>query len=861
MTLTERWLSKLPDALRAQWFVPSELLDAWWARGHDERVLGWVRALGASRGPMLAWYAAIDGDRSRSARLAREALASGARIQHVLLTVPVTDRQALNIASEASRRVARSTASRSVSWVRVRNPDLELPTLEELEACVDESPELVAWAATRLEPTVAAPLLERAWARRVHGLHSDAALLLATRALRLWPLVPDAAWGSAARLLALTGDPASIPTLFSRAAEPPTDGQRGAVFASAAVAMIDVPNAWRASIAQAHQSAQDQYDEGLITEGELAAIQWAWASCQGVDALEAMTTTALTDAHAAARSWLDRLGETNVTRTAPRSRRDRVLRYVAEGLAETPPRPGRALFHIEHAGEAGFVELVKEAIDLLEATLGPLGEDALRALTWYPGRALEAARVAQPRWEARSTIAQLAMALSRDGHHAEAQDFAALALTDVSELDDARTIVILAPLVFAADASARTRAHALAERVLASFPGAPVQLEARPPPRVARSASLEAPLIDDPDHRDAALVYADALQTNGDPRGELALLQDAAKAAEADALIARYPEHFLGPLASYTRSLDGDRRRVFEWRRGFIHRARLGYDVAAAGSISAADGLSLEAGLEALLQHPSGALLNELTLATNLTGDGMYFGPPLAVLARVGAPALRHLRVGAFSFLGGRDRDDGDVEYEISWVHFEPMRELWRALPRLESLTLQGLLDGEELAGIDVPTLRHLTIVSGGVSASNVRAIMQASWPQLESLELWFGSPDYGASATIDELEPLFDGARFPKLQHLQLLNATFANELPTRLATARVLPRVKRLGLGLGALTDDGAAQLVKHAQAFAHLDSLDLSKSLLTDHGLELIEGLCAEVVTDDQRDDDERYVAVGE
>lgn len=861
MTLTERWLSKLPDALRAQWSVPSELLDAWWARGQHERVLTWARALGGRRGPALAWYAAIDRDLSRSARLAREALASGAGLQQVLLTVPVADAQVLNIASEASRRAARSTSSRSVSWVRVRNPNLELPALEELEESVEGSPELVAWAATRVEPIVAAPLLERAWARRVHGLHSDAALLLATRSLRLWPLVPEAAWGAAARLLALTGDAESIPTLFSRAVEPPTEGQRGAVFASAAIAMTAVPAAWRASIDETHRSARDQYDEGLITEGELATIQWAWASCQGVDALEAMTTTALTEAQASARNWLDRLGETPVTRPAPSSRRARVLRYVTEGLADAPPRPGRALFHIEHAGEAGFVELVKEAIDLLEATLGPMGEDALRALTWYPGRALEVARRAQPRWEARSTIAQLAMALSRDGHHAEAQAFAALALTDASEPDDARTIEILAPLVFISDSTAKSRAHALAERVLASFPGDPVQLEARPPPRVARSTSLEAQLIADPDRRDAALVYADELQTNGDPRGELALLQDAGKTAEADALIARYPDHFLGPLASYTHCLDGDRRRVFEWRRGFIHRARLGYDVAAAGSVSAADGLSLEAGLEALLQHPSGALLNELTLATNLTGDGMSFGAPLAVLARIGAPGLRHLRVGAFSFLGGRDRDDGEVEYEISWVHFEPMRELWRALPRLESLTLQGLLDGEELAGLDVPTLRHLTIVSGGVSGANVRAIMQASWTQLESLELWFGSPDYGASATIDDLEPLFDGARFPKLQRLQLLNATFADELPARLASARVLPRVKGLGLGLGALTDHGAAQLVKHAQAFAHLESLDLSKSLLTNHGLELVAGLCARVVTDDQRDDDERYVAVGE
>jgi len=129
-------------------------------------------------------------------------------------------------------------------------------------------------------------------------------------------------------------------------------------------------------------------------------------------------------------------------------------------------------------------------------------------------------------------------------------------------------------------------------------------------------------------------------------------------------------------------------------------------------------------------------------------------------------------------------------------------------------------------------------------------------------LELWFGSPDYGASGAIDDLEPLFDGGRFPKLQTLRLLNATFADELPARLARARVMPRVKRLGLGLGALTDAGAAQLAKNAPLFANLEHLDLSKSLLTDRGVELVDGLCAEVVTDEQRDEEnERYVAVGE
>jgi hypothetical protein len=86
------------------------------------------------------------------------------------------------------------------------------------------------------------------------------------------------------------------------------------------------------------------------------------------------------------------------------------------------------------------------------------------------------------------------------------------------------------------------------------------------------------------------------------------------------------------------------------------------------------------------------------------------------------------------------------------------------------------------------------------------------------------------------------------------------------------VLARIGALALRhlrLGAFSirggherDDGAAELARRKSAFAHLESLDVSKSLLTDRGLELVEGLCAEVITDEQRDvEDERSVAVGE
>src|SRR5262245_51595688 len=60
----------------------------------------------------------------------------------------------------------------------------------------------------------------------------------------------------------------------------------------------------------------------------------------------------------------------------------------------------------------------------------------------------------------------------------------------------------------------------------------------------AHNAKLEAAIAADPDDADAYLVYADWLQAQGDPRGELIVLAHANKAKAAAKLIAANMEHF-----------------------------------------------------------------------------------------------------------------------------------------------------------------------------------------------------------------------------------------------------------------------------------------------------------------------------
>jgi uncharacterized protein (TIGR02996 family) len=380
-----------------------------------------------------------------------------------------------------------------------------------------------------------------------------------------------------------------------------------------------------------------------------------------------------------------------------------------------------------------------------------------------------------------------------------------------------------------------------------------------------RNPDLEAKLVADPRNIDNFLVYADYLQSKGDPRGELIALQHAGKAAEAEAHLEEHAEALFGPLESYRKTLDGEEKKAFEWCNGFIRSARLGYD----SNCSDDAELSLQAGLEALLTHPSGILLEELVVPINMLDDGAYFEPVVKMIAKHGAPALRSLRLGEFSCCGGPG-GEGDYEYEISWTGIGDASALWKAVPRLERLVLQVGLGSSSASGgardnlgvIDLPNLRYLRVVTGGMSQSCMKSFAEARWPELTYMDLWFGSPHYGASGGIDDLAPILDGTALPKIEHLGLMNAEFTDEICGPLANAKVLPRLRELSLAYGTLTDAGARTLAAAKSALAHLHTLDLSENCLTAEGIAAIHDLCANVKTDEQKDGrGDRYVSLSE
>ncbi|MCY1014943.1 WGR domain-containing protein [Pyxidicoccus sp. MSG2] len=372
----------------------------------------------------------------------------------------------------------------------------------------------------------------------------------------------------------------------------------------------------------------------------------------------------------------------------------------------------------------------------------------------------------------------------------------------------------------------------------------------------ASNPELEATIFSNPDNADAYLVYGDWLQRQGDPRGELIALQHAALQASGDEAanlkkqIAKHLKSFkdalLGDLAD---ALDEEELKV-EWHLGFIRSARVGqkdYD-------SDRDIAEL---VKELLAHPSARFIRGLTIGMAHFDDENDYGDVITALTEAldglgGSKTLQNLFIGDFEF-----PDDT----EISWSHLHDISALYKLLPDLRSLRLRG--GSLELGKVDLPELREFTVETGGLPLSAVKSIASAKWPKLERLEVWFGQDNYGGEGGVEDIQPILDGKGLPALKSLGLCNAEFVDELCKVLPKAKVLPRLERLDLSQGTMSDEGARILAESAAAFAHLKHLDFTRNTLTDEGERAVAKLCPSVSAGNQRDYDEdyRYSAVGE
>jgi uncharacterized protein (TIGR02996 family) len=347
---------------------------------------------------------------------------------------------------------------------------------------------------------------------------------------------------------------------------------------------------------------------------------------------------------------------------------------------------------------------------------------------------------------------------------------------------------------------------------------------------------LEQKIFADPDGVDAHLVYADWLTEHGDPRGELIMLQHGKKIAEADALLAAHRAHFLGDLP--------DDKQLFkaDWALGFIRAAR----------ISAGDDCAPPEAYEELARLPSARFLRELTFGVAIHDDTNIYNEVVQALVAAGvAPTLRTLFFGDFTY----------EDCELSWSELGDLSSLWPVLARLRSLRLRA--GAMTLGAIELPELRSFSVETGGFSAEDLRAVAAAKWPKLEHLEIYCGDDNYGASGGIADIQPILDARGIPALTSLGIVNCEWVNDLCKVIHKSRIVKQLKHLNLSKGIMTDEGVDALVENKEAFAHLESIDVSENFLSSDGEARLRGLCKAVHGGQREDEDPeyRYVVVGE
>ncbi len=352
-----------------------------------------------------------------------------------------------------------------------------------------------------------------------------------------------------------------------------------------------------------------------------------------------------------------------------------------------------------------------------------------------------------------------------------------------------------------------------------------------------RNPELEQVILANPDDPAGYLVYADWLQAQGDPRGELIVLVERGRDDEARALIDEHAEHFLGPFARHR-----PEELELTWRHGFIRGATIGWESFGGNADEC------ESHFDDFLGTDSCAFLEKLSLGPVPGDDIMSLGGLTNAIDKHRPRMLRELYLG------------GIGDWDISST--ETYMPTCDAISSLRSLTLHG---GDiSLHPIDLPELRSFAVETGSLRKDQLAIITRASWPALERLEIWFGDPNYGATGGLADIAPILEGVGLANLRHLGLMNCSFADDIARALPDAAILPQLASLDLSMGNLSDAGLAAMLAAKQRFAHLAQLNLDDNALTNAHWPAARELAKQVVFGNTHDPDRagsRYVSVGE
>lgn len=179
---------------------------------------------------------------------------------------------------------------------------------------------------------------------------------------------------------------------------------------------------------------------------------------------------------------------------------------------------------------------------------------------------------------------------------------------------------------------------------------------------------------------------------------------------------------------------------------------------------------------------------------------------------------LKHLFIG----------DMNAEECEMSWIAQANYSNFHPHFPALETFGVRG---GTELklGEINLPNLKNLIIESGGLDKEIISDIVKSNLENLEHLEIWLGTENYGCTIKAEDLLPILNG-NYPNLKYLGLKNYHQQDDLAEALQGASILATIEILDLSMGTLTDKGAAALHNN-EALLNLKYLNCRHHFISD------------------------------
>lgn len=286
---------------------------------------------------------------------------------------------------------------------------------------------------------------------------------------------------------------------------------------------------------------------------------------------------------------------------------------------------------------------------------------------------------------------------------------------------------------------------------------------------ISVNLALEAQLPNDFSDPQPFLVYADWLEQRGDPRGKLIQAQHRGSAKLEREILKEHGAVLVPPNLGKRHKLE------VTWKLGFIATATFG----------AHD--DLDERIEKLLEHPSAALLRELTLDVN-----SYSGTPLELLATIKPTRLATLVIGG--------------EIDASALATGDLAPLCN-LASLETLRATGdrVLVAHPLAH---PKLRELVIVTRRADAATLRHAVTGDLPALTTLSV-------RCLDGIDDGVPRDAFAKLPALRTLELHNTTRTRAWLEAVIASPARATLAELRLLDGDLDDSDARAMAKQLPA----------------------------------------------